>query len=102
MPTSAGVRHASTPAGLATASDTSVGLTGLQCMLGGNGLLWVFDNSGNVVGSSDGITWREVALNFLPTDFPGAVFQAYDAVNHTFIAIGSVGLSISTHTDSEL
>jgi hypothetical protein len=102
VPTTGGVRAAATPAGLATAADVNVGLTGLQCLLGGNSLLWAFDGAGHVVGSTDGFHWTKAALNFDSGDFPGQLFQAYDAVNHQFIAIGSQGLSISTHTDSEL
>lgn len=98
------VRNASTVAALATAADVAVGLSGsgLQCLLAGNGLWWAFDAHGNVAGSTDAVHWAQGTLNFIGSDFPGKVFQAYDAVNHSFIAIGSTGLSVSTHSDAEL
>lgn len=100
------VRNAATPAGLATAADVNTGIpgsSGLQCVLVGNGIYWVFDNTGLTAGSNDfGLTWSQVPLNFKTGDFPGTVFQAYDAVNHSFIAIGTAGISISTHNDSDI
>jgi hypothetical protein len=103
--TSNAVRSASTPAGICTASDVDTGLTGnpssgLQCLLGGNGVWWAFDSAGGAAVSADTLTWTAVPLNFQAGDFPGTVFQAYDSVHHTFIAIGAVATSISTIADS--
>lgn len=99
------VRSATTPAGIRTASDVDTGLTGnpssgLQCILGGNGVWWAFDSAGGAAVSPDTIAWRTVPLNFKAGDFPSTVFQAYDNVNRVFIAIGAVSTSISTIADS--
>jgi hypothetical protein len=99
------VRSASTPAGIRTASDVNTGLTGnpssgLQCILGGNGVWWAFDSAGGAAVSADTLAWTALPLNFQAGDFPGGVFQAHDAVNATFIAIGSAATSISTIADT--
>lgn len=100
------VRVSNTPLGLASATDVDTGIpgsAGLQNVLAGNGKLWVFDNTGLTAGSSDGgATWSQVPLNFQPGDFPTSGFQAYDAINHSFIAAGVLSTSLSTHSDANI
>lgn len=98
------VRRDISPAAVATSTDILTNLPGntIQCVLTGNGKAWAFDDQGNVAGSTDGLSWTQVPLNFLPGDAANSLFQAYDAVNHQFIAIGALNISISTHTDADI
>lgn len=88
---------ASTPAGLASATPISTGLSdgGNALIIGGGGLLIAFGVSGGVSSSTDGITWVPGNLNFQVGDVCN--YAAYDPTNNVFIAGGVNLASVSTY-----